>query len=449
MSTPTSSGSSTPRAASRGFRLALALLVPYVVVGCHSNSPPPAPCGPLDSGLPNGAGGRGRDGGEGGKGGESSDADGREASASDADRATDAGDATSPESTCGNGRLDPGEECDDGNLVDGDGCTRLCTDNHLCEACLKNSTEPDNSLCPEAAFPPCAGLQGYAPAGPAAGEKRSELCLAVYDCVFEEKCATTGIGDCYCGSAKGLSCASQGAADGKCKDAIEAGMESSDPSTIIQHLGNVQLPAGVAVSLFSCAEDNCQRECFPYRSVPDGSVEVPGAGGATGSGGAPGTGGTPGTGGARTDAGAPDETAVKAVLNTKSPSCLACAETNCADPGIADVAGVEGNATAGPAQGASRKQLALDTLTCAFQEGCADATSCYCGTANPIACTGGAANGKCKSVIEKGLETTDPSIIYKLFSDTSLGSGVAFNLLSCVSDALQLGGDDSCAACFQ
>ena len=27
---------------------------------------------------------------------------------------------------CGNGRLDPGEECDDGNMYWGDGCTGLC-----------------------------------------------------------------------------------------------------------------------------------------------------------------------------------------------------------------------------------------------------------------------------------------------------------------------------------
>ena len=29
-------------------------------------------------------------------------------------------------STCGNGVMGPGEECDDGNLVDGDGCTKTC-----------------------------------------------------------------------------------------------------------------------------------------------------------------------------------------------------------------------------------------------------------------------------------------------------------------------------------
>ena len=30
--------------------------------------------------------------------------------------------------TCGNGLLDPGEECDDGNTSGGDGCAADCTD---------------------------------------------------------------------------------------------------------------------------------------------------------------------------------------------------------------------------------------------------------------------------------------------------------------------------------
>lgn len=33
---------------------------------------------------------------------------------------------------CGDGALDPGEECDDGNLVDGDGCSSVCTIEPLC-----------------------------------------------------------------------------------------------------------------------------------------------------------------------------------------------------------------------------------------------------------------------------------------------------------------------------
>ena len=27
---------------------------------------------------------------------------------------------------CGNGKIDPEEECDDGNLIDGDGCDHNC-----------------------------------------------------------------------------------------------------------------------------------------------------------------------------------------------------------------------------------------------------------------------------------------------------------------------------------
>ena len=31
-----------------------------------------------------------------------------------------------PTSTCGNGQVDPGEDCDDGNTIYGDGCSALC-----------------------------------------------------------------------------------------------------------------------------------------------------------------------------------------------------------------------------------------------------------------------------------------------------------------------------------
>jgi cysteine-rich repeat protein len=34
--------------------------------------------------------------------------------------------ADSPVSTCGNGRIDPGEQCDDGNTASDDGCSRTC-----------------------------------------------------------------------------------------------------------------------------------------------------------------------------------------------------------------------------------------------------------------------------------------------------------------------------------
>ena len=33
---------------------------------------------------------------------------------------------------CGDGNLDPGEECDDGNNLDGDGCSSQCTIEPYC-----------------------------------------------------------------------------------------------------------------------------------------------------------------------------------------------------------------------------------------------------------------------------------------------------------------------------
>ena len=34
--------------------------------------------------------------------------------------------------TCGNAHLDPGEVCDDGNTLDGDGCSRDCMSDETC-----------------------------------------------------------------------------------------------------------------------------------------------------------------------------------------------------------------------------------------------------------------------------------------------------------------------------
>ncbi|MEZ4364801.1 MAG: DUF4215 domain-containing protein [Kofleriaceae bacterium] len=66
-------------------------------------------------------------------------------------------------SSCGNGELDPGEVCDDGNTVDGDGCARDCRSDERCgngvrdagEACDDGNTTGGDGCQADCALPRC------------------------------------------------------------------------------------------------------------------------------------------------------------------------------------------------------------------------------------------------------------------------------------------------------
>lgn len=124
-----------------------------------------------------------------------------------------------------------------------------------------------------------------------------------------------------------------------------------------------------------------------------------------------------------------------AILTINSPECLECAVKNCAD-WIEYCNTVEGAAENGPAKGASRQKLCLETLECTLKSRCvtkSTAAYCYCGTANGAAClTGSNANGTCKRKIEEGLETTDPAKIGVLYNDGHYGAGAALALDQCL-----------------
>jgi cysteine-rich repeat protein len=49
---------------------------------------------------------------------------------------------------CGNDRRDMGEECDDGNLMNGDGCSSLC-ENEREEPMCGDGTEDPGEACDE------------------------------------------------------------------------------------------------------------------------------------------------------------------------------------------------------------------------------------------------------------------------------------------------------------
>ncbi|PIR52110.1 hypothetical protein COU77_02145, partial [Candidatus Peregrinibacteria bacterium CG10_big_fil_rev_8_21_14_0_10_49_16] len=50
---------------------------------------------------------------------------------------------------CGNGQVDPGEQCDDGNKRNGDGCTNACTLEDSCRGCQHRK---DQNLCGQSQF---------------------------------------------------------------------------------------------------------------------------------------------------------------------------------------------------------------------------------------------------------------------------------------------------------
>jgi cysteine-rich repeat protein len=106
---------------------------------------------------------------------------------------------------CGDGRVDPPEQCDDGNAISGDGCSANCQSS--CEKCEKN-------VCPLydnvgdisgdlTAYFACYEDAGKIVKGPASTFERKEVCRELVDCIRQEGCGQTRAGAldirrCWC-----------------------------------------------------------------------------------------------------------------------------------------------------------------------------------------------------------------------------------------------------------
>jgi cysteine-rich repeat protein len=264
------------------------------------------------------------------------------ASSGDDDGGIDAGapeagtEAEASTSVCGNHIVEPGEECDDGNTLDGDGCSSICMDSRCCEDCQANNCPIDNHRNPMTGDldhqPSCDAFLDaqVAKEGNAAGTPKKQLCYAVMGCIERTRCASAdypaaagsagGVTSCYCGSASLADCKKDNGPKGPCKNEIEDGLESSDPATVLTRLVKVGYGGGAALNRALCSRDYCSTvngahsECYrpqgtmdPYPACDMFGVDAGSMGGASGMGGAGGssdTGGSSGTGG--TDDSGPD-----------------------------------------------------------------------------------------------------------------------------------------------
>lgn len=108
----------------------------------------------------------------------------------------------------------------------------------------------------------CQSIEGVAANGPAKGKARAELCRSTLECVLSTACATERASiKCYCGKANGADCAT-GDADGVCKAAIEAGLETTSGTEVAVRFVDDVTGGGTALGLVHCLIDNACKACF-------------------------------------------------------------------------------------------------------------------------------------------------------------------------------------------
>jgi cysteine-rich repeat protein len=162
-------------------------------------------------------------------------------------------------SLCGNGKTDAGEECDDGNTVDLDGCSSTCES--ACEQCLEEFYGEDPEYLQLVDL--CTKTTTVAQEGPAANTPRSALCLAEVKCFRSSGCATAAaepgqfglFGTCYCALGQLDTECTAGGPEGKgdpkgpCVKEVENATESKLASEVSVRFSNFALASGAADAL--------------------------------------------------------------------------------------------------------------------------------------------------------------------------------------------------------
>jgi cysteine-rich repeat protein len=170
---------------------------------------------------------------------------------------------------CGNGTVDTGEECDDKNTKDGDGCSATCTDKcEKCEAAYCKNSDLKTS------FGGCFGNDPLgmrlATGGPAAGTALTDLCQALVKCARRTGCAQLNLEDpvssCFCGTQNSVECTAN--AQGPCANEVAAAAESRTFNDVQQRTGKTNFAVGMASEVLAgCDASACGRECLQGKNA--------------------------------------------------------------------------------------------------------------------------------------------------------------------------------------
>jgi hypothetical protein len=113
----------------------------------------------------------------------------------------------------------------------------------------------------------CGQLTDRAAAGPAAGTRKSTLCIAALACLTESECGRRDVSTCYCGPPTVTGDMSDcikfpDSNSGTCKSSFEAAAETTMSGALLSSLTDTSKALAWAVLLDRCLYDNKCKACF-------------------------------------------------------------------------------------------------------------------------------------------------------------------------------------------
>jgi branched-chain amino acid transport system substrate-binding protein len=160
--------------------------------------------------------------------------------------------ASAPVSLCGNGRIDPGEQCD-GSSGCGETCQLMPARTGTCQDILVNEQSHDPlDLCDACRCQFCSA-QLVACYHDEKSEAKAALCAGAAECAYNAGCIDRA---CYCGGAS--DCARPG---GPCTREFQAAAETGDASAVSRREMDPDYALGRVSALGQCVVRNCDQFC--------------------------------------------------------------------------------------------------------------------------------------------------------------------------------------------